>query len=647
MSRDEHGIAAIRSLARQATARLRLVRAVRVAPRAISAALLLAVAVVACRKLGLVAEGPARAALGVLAGSLIVTVAVAWRWRVPEREGALALDRFHGLHDRLSSALAFGALPEPTPFMRAAMADALRVAPTVHPRAAVPLRVPPGIGAAAGLACLLAGVGLFEVRGHKPAVHAVTIEPVEMAPDDLDDVRDFLKRVKDQDVSDETRSAIEEFNRLVDDIANHRLDRTEAFRRMAALEDKLLTGSEADRKALEGELASIGEELKKSALLKPAGSALGSGNFDRARDELHDLARRARGHGAAIDKAKLEEMREALKAAAGDAERRREAIDKRRQELADEILKRKDKPASEGERSLLEKKQRELDRLDRDLGEQQNAERRLDRLDRELEQAAEDLMKDLGASADDLEQSAEELNSMDRGEASDKEKEELRQEIEELRQLVRQQGAQGQLQRLKRFVRMAHGQGGQSWSNDPNGGGGNGPNGQGQNGQGGDQQAQGGPGPNGRGGQSGQGDDGKGGETWILGPNGEKMLLLTRGSGSGQGGQESGSGAGSQRGRWGDGHDPNVSGKETNPNMGTEDSQVQGTDSAQGVSRSQVILGAAEKGFASRNYQRVYGEYHQVAEESLAKDDVPGGYRFYVKRYFELIRPRDDNGREP
>jgi hypothetical protein len=647
MSSDEHGIDPIRRLAAQAKGRLRLARALRVGPGALSSALLAAIAVVACRKLGLLGEGAARAALGFAAALAAGAVAVAWRWPVAEREGALALDRFHGLHDRLSSALAFAALPEPTPFMQAAMADALRVAPTVQPRAAVPIRAPSGLGGVVGLAGLLVAALLFEVRTHRAAVLALTIDPVEMAPDDLDDVKDFLARVKQENVTDETRAAIEEFNRLVDDIAGHRLDRTEAFRRMAALEDKLLTGSDADKKALEAELANIGEELKKSDLMKPAGEALAHANLDQARDALHDLAQKAREHGGAIDKAKLEAMREALKAAAGDAEKRKEEVEKRRQELAEELLKRKEKAGakpSDDERSLLEKKQRELDHLDRDLGDKQDSERRLDRLDRDLQQAAEDLMKDLGVSADDLEQSAEELNSMDRGEASEKEKEELKQKLEELRQLVRQQGAQGQVQRLKRFGRMARGQSGQGGrgGSDPQSG--NGQDGQGQGESGGDDGQGGSQGQGQKPGQGQNGQGGQGGETWVLGPNGEKILLLTKSQGGGQGGQESaGSGGGPQRGRWGDGHDPNVSGKETDPKMGTQDSQVQGADSAQGGSRSQVILGAAERGFTSRPYQRVYTEYHQVAEESLAKDEVPGGYRFYVKRYFQLIRPRDDH----
>ena len=42
--------------------------------------------------------------------------------------------------------------------------------------------------------------------------------------------------------------------------------------------------------------------------------------------------------------------------------------------------------------------------------------------------------------------------------------------------------------------------------------------------------------------------------------------------------------------------------------------------------------------------KKVYREYHTVAEEALNKDEIPGGYRFYVRRYFQLIRPREEGG---
>jgi hypothetical protein len=663
MTKHEHGIERIRQLARQAERRIRLGRVLGVGAQALCVALVVAIVGVSLRKLGVLGEGPARIVVVVDGAAVVLSGVIAWMWRLPEQAGARALDRFHGLHDRLASALAFGARPagERTPFMDAAIEDGIEAAPKTDPSSAVRVAVPSSLAAAVGLCMVLILTMLFEVRKHTPLAHARTIDPVEMAPDDLEDVKDFLQKLQQKDQSDDTKAAIEEFNKLVDDIANKRLDRTEAFRRMEALEQKLLTGSEADKKSLEEQLAQIGEEMKKAELTRPAGAALSENKLDAARDAMHDLAKKMREQGGQIDKAKLDQMREALKKAAADAEKRQQAIELRRQELADEILKQKQKMGDGGsdeEQSLLQKKQRELDRLDHELDQQKNSTRQLDRLDRELQQAAEDLMKDMGLTAQDLDQGAEDLNHMQQQEMTQQEKEELRQKLEEMRELMRQQGqgGKGQIMRLKRFGRIARGQGGSSGGQQGQGqqpgegqegqdGQGQGQQGQGQQGQG--QQGQ-GQGQQGQGGQGGQGQGGQGGETWVLGPNGEKILMLSKGQGGGGQGQGQGQGGNGGQGQgqpgrgWGEGHDPKVQGGATNPKMGTEDTQVQGADTGQGGSRSQVILGAAERGFASRGYKKVYTEYHQVAEESLAKDDIPGGYRFYVKRYFQLIRPRED-----
>jgi hypothetical protein len=660
MSSQEQGIAQIRELARRAEQRLRLVRVSGVGARALCAALVGAILVVTCRKIGVVSEGAVRVLLGVIVAAFAGVLVTAWTWRLPEHAGARSLDRFHALHDRLASALAFAHVARPTPFMQAAIQDAVRVAPQAAPRLAVPLRWPRAAPAAGGLVVVLVLVGLFEVRRHVPVARAAVLEPVDMAADDLDDVKDFLKQIQQRDSSDETKASIEEFNRLVDDIASHRLDRTEAFRRMEALEEKLATQSAAGRKALEDRVEAMGRELEKAELTRPTGKALAEAKLDEARDAMQQLAKKFKQAREPVDKARLEQTREAIKKAADEAEQRRRELQQRRDQLADEILKKKQQMGDGGsdeEQSLLAKKERELERLDRDLDAHQSEQRQLDRLDRDLEKAAEDLMNDLGLSAQDLEQGAEDLNRMQEQQATDQQKEELRQKLQELRELMRQQGAGGKSQviRLKRFGRVARGQGGSGGDQGESGDGqqsgqGNGQGqGQGKDGQQGQGQGQQGQGQQGQGqqgqgaGRGGKGGAGsQGGETWVLGPNGEKMLMLSRGpsqgGGSGAGGGQDGPG---QPGKWGEGHDPNVQGAATHPSLGTQDTQVQGSDTGQGGTRSQVILGAAQRGFASSGYKKVYTEYHQVAEESLVKDDIPGGYRFYVKRYFQLIRPRE------
>jgi hypothetical protein len=58
-----------------------------------------------------------------------------------------------------------------------------------------------------------------------------------------------------------------------------------------------------------------------------------------------------------------------------------------------------------------------------------------------------------------------------------------------------------------------------------------------------------------------------------------------------------------------------------------------------GPSRSEVIQGAASRGFAHARYGEIFRDYHAAVEESLDAADVPPGQRYIVRRYFQLIRP--------
>ena len=62
--------------------------------------------------------------------------------------------------------------------------------------------------------------------------------------------------------------------------------------------------------------------------------------------------------------------------------------------------------------------------------------------------------------------------------------------------------------------------------------------------------------------------------------------------------------------------------------------------SGAGPTRSEVIEAAARRGFATRDYVRVFSDYQPVVEESLTAAAVPEGRRYLVRRYFQLIRPR-------
>jgi hypothetical protein len=591
----------------------------------------------------------------VVAGAILAVVArtvIALLRPLPRFAGALALDVHHGFSDRLTSALSFARLsPESrTPLMEAAIEDACRRTDQLSPRRAAPFSWPRDLSAAIGLGAGVALLAMLQVRRPAPVAQAKTIQPVVLSADDIDLFREVGKKLAETDKTPEVLAALQAYNQLVEDLAQKRLDRTEAFRRMHEIESRLMEGRALDAKELEEQLKRRAAALKKSELSRPAAEALEKQDFAKAERDLRDLAKKLREKPDAFAKAQLERLRDAMKKASEGQKERLAALEQRREELRQQLLMQKKTPdggAGEEERSLFQKKERELERLERELEGEQRASRKLDRLDRDLEKAAEDLMRDLGLTAEDLEQGAEDINRMAEEKMSDEEREELRQRLQDLREQLRQEGQGGaqRMARLRRFVRQARGegeQGGRPQSCPPGD----------PNCKEGDQQ-QGGEGEEGEQGQNGQG-KGNEGEVLTLGPGGQRVLVMSRGQrpgqgpaqgegkDPGQGGQEPGGSGQDKGGRSaGHGHDPNVAGRPTNPKMGTLDVQAAGIDTGQGASRSEVILGAAERGFKGGGYKKVYTEYRTSAEEQIHRDQIPPGANDHVRRYFDLIRPRE------
>ena len=642
---------------------MRLSRALQVFPSALVVALAIAAVTLVGRKTLPDRLSNVRA-IEILAGAaalvVLALIAVMLR-RLSPGAGTIALDRHHKLNDRLTSALAFEAIAatERSALMEVAIDDACEHASHLSPSKAAPLRTPRDLVAPLALGLGVAALAMLYVpRGIVIAPQEKQIDALAMSPDDIELFRDAARALVRPDQSPEMKAAVEKFNQLIEDIANKRLDRTEAFRKMEAIERELLTGAEADAKEFEEALKDVAEELKKSDLSKPLAESLEKKNLEQAQKDLKALAEQLKS-GKKPDKAALDKLRQALAKA---AERKKEAlaaVNEKRNEAREDLLQKKNKkkddpdagPKDPQEDRLLKKKERELERLDREAEQKERAGRQLERLDRELSQAAQDLMKDLGLSAKDLEQAAEDINRMQQEQMSQKEKEELRQRLEELREQIRQQGQAGakRMARMMKFGKRARGSSGKGQKGDGDKGDQPGDDQEAQDGEPKD-----GEGKDGKDGKDGQGKGAGKAQQWVIGPGGKKILIPGMGPGSGpgdtpgmgagagQGGEgKDGPGAGQGGKEAGTGHDGNLAGKRTDLKSGTSDVQQQGLDTQQGPSRSEVILSAAERGFKGSGYKKVFKEYHTTAEQQINKDTVPDGYRSYVHRYFQLIRPRE------
>jgi len=564
----------------------------------------------------------------------VAGVLQAWLHARPRHLGALALDRHHGLFDRITSALSFREIPanQRSALMALAIDDAIEHAKRLAPRAAAPLHVPRELPVVAMLLGALVVIALLEVQTTRKLPPERSFEPMVMTADDVELFRDMVKELEQKNQDPEALAAVRRFNQLIEDIAQRRLDRREVFERMEQLERELAKGAQADREALEEGLKNMAKELEKSDLSKPIAEPLREKRLQDAEKAMRELAEKLRRKQNAPSKAELEKLRQALAKASKTSSENLKNIEQRRRELEQQkasLLKQKqDGGLSDKDKTLLRKKDRQLERLDREKDRAERAQRQLSKLDRELSKAAEDLLREMGVSAKDLEQGAEDLNRMAKQEMTEQEKEELRRKLEELRELVRQQGKGGKqrLQRLMRFGERARG----------------------QDGKGQDKAGDGKPGQGTKPGDMAS--------ELRLGPGGKGVVLPGQGASEAanpgqapgsaqQAGQASGDkpGAGAEKGgkSWGTGHDPNARGDASGIKGATKDVTAVAADTGEGSASSEVIYSAAQRGFVGRGYQKVYTDYRTVAEQVMNHDQIPAGYRFYVQRYFQLIRPRE------
>ncbi len=208
------------------------------------------------------------------------------------------------------------------------------------------------------------------------------------------------------------------------------------------------------------------------------------------------------------------------------------------------------------------------------------------------------------------------------------------------------QNGQRQRQRVAQFSRAAMGRGSQQGGSQQ-GGSQQGGSQQGGSQQGGSQQGgsqQGGSQPGGQGGsqQGGSQPGGQGGSqpggSQPGGQGGSQPVMAGVQQGVAQSSATVGTGGGA-----GVGHDDNARGAAVQTQQTNAVVQVNGQQTGNGPSRSAVIRTAAADGFASAPYRQVYAPYWDHAREVLHQGEVPAGYRSYVRRYFQLIRPREES----
>jgi len=249
---------------------MRLSRALSVLPTVLTLSLALGGVAIAVRKIWPEWLSESWAAAAILGAGLGVLIAVghALLRRLPPFAGALALDRHHRLDGRITNALEFTVVADAdrSPMMGVAIEDACEVVEDLSARRAVRIPFPPELGVSALVALAVVGLSLLEVRSLRQISEAAQtrqLDALEMSQDDLELFREAVEEIERDNQSPEVKAAIERFNQLIEDIEARRLNRDEAFRKMQEIENDLLKGAEADKKALQDALEATARPSKR------------------------------------------------------------------------------------------------------------------------------------------------------------------------------------------------------------------------------------------------------------------------------------------------------------------------------------------------------------------------------------------------
>ncbi len=629
----------VRATVARVASRMRLADTLVWGARALIALGIAAVLAVASVRFAGVGRSVVLLALGM--GGLATAIAVALLVRpVSTLVAASLADRELGLADRLTSAVSFLDERAPSALQRAAIADAARLGARVDPRRVVTLGIPRAARYLPVVLLALLGVSFVRLPGPIPKPNVSAPKPkliveADALAGEVEAVRQLAHEARGKD--EQLAALAQRLDALLAAVDKQTLSRAEVFAQLASLEAQY-TQKHAPGPLRPSELlAPAAKALDRAERARALAEALKKDNLEAARAELEKLATAAEQR----DKDKQDEhaereLQRALEQASrnlDEAQRKADAErDKKIEQLKDEERRlqrqRRAHPEDEETERRLQRNKRELERLEREKQEQAEQRRQLQRLSKDMQEAAEELRKKMSPEA--MKRMAEELGKMQ----------------DEIRKLGSSERAAQQIAELKEMLRRA------SRVEIGRGDSGEGADGKDQQGKG--QQK------GGRGDKLRDFDKRAGGETetLILGGKkpGDTTVLLPLPTGGGEGGEAGDKngpgdpkGQGDPRGQGdpkgggegiGKDHDADLLGEATS--MKTQQKLIRATGKAgAGPTRSQTILEASERGFSNKSYQRVYKDYSAVVEEVMSQEGVPPGYRYYVKRYFQLIRPRE------
>ncbi len=644
---NNNSIGQIERLVERLARRVRLQRVVNALTTALTLQILMIALLVALATPGWIDVASRNMAMLATFAIPLITALVAWFRKVDKISLAQVLDRTHDLHDRLSTAL-FLADKDRNDFEEAQIRDASNFIKSVDVGLAAPWRRPAEWVAFLVAACILLGVGVLKMPDHRRPLAADIVIQHDKILDDatLAMERERLEALKQTLVEaglEDSKELIEALDVLLDRAENREISEKEFLEELERIEKKFLDKDDGGRKDLAEKLKEAAEELEKAMgkdlnqvpEAKALVDALKEKDYQKAADAMDALAKKlADPNLSSKDLERLAKIMEKFSDLIDPNDPKLQKLIEENQALADKLSKlfaqeklsdsekkrlndvkkkvadlNRKKKANEG--TLVSRQLKELQRKTKEVagGARKAAEEKKQKGKKpEDPNAAKkpDFQQEAGKKAQDaardLEKEGKEQQKSEARGAAQKQLDELREAMQRSG-VKRGESKDGESQdeekgkQMKDFLDKAKGKKPEE-------------------------------GKEGKFAQLGEGEESKDGKTGTDAKKGDERKTDKKGKGEGKGDSE-GLGEGSR-----DLED------ETKLDAKRVDEKLEGKK-GDGPTRSEVIQSASEEGFATTEYKEVFVDYESVVEEVMEKENVPKGYRFYIKRYFQLIRPQE------
>lgn len=596
-----------------------------------------------------------------IAVCLVLPVAMAgWAFTRALSSVSLAqrLDRAHSLHDRLSTALTLAEKGELDDFELAQIRDAARFVDSVDIKPAAPFQRPKDLIPFAVVVGLVGFIAVVKTPDHKkPLPEPFTVQydsvldeaTVALERDRLESIKEALADVDDP----EARELVKEIEELLDKVENREISEKEFLEELERIEEEFFEKQGRDEhKALADKLSEAAEELQKDAKkelekapeeAKELVEALKKKDFEGASKAMEELAKKLEKDEMSAkdlenlaklmekfsdlidpndpDLQKLIEENKALveklqdmfdKGDMNEGEKRRLQEEKKRQKRLSERKKKQEESQAARQLKQLKRKTKDMaDKAKNAASEKKKGQKK----GQQKDPGEPDYKQEMNRSAKEMKRA---LDQQSGEEKKSKAREMAKEQLEEMREAMRRQSRDGESkdgesgqkgQQMKEFLERAKGQKGDEEK------------------EGSESQKKAGKGDK----KSKKGEKGKEAqESDYDGPTSKPKKARDGGGGDAQEADFAGKSEGDRE-----------LGEKTDLDGKRKDEKVQGEDSGEGKSRAEIIKTASEEGFATTEYKDVYVDYESVVEEVMDKEKIPAGYRYYIKRYFQLIKPQE------